>query len=175
MIFVVLKTTLRVALCHSTNSLVTAMYNFHETSITRLPRFLMHIIARMMIPIITMIKMMPKMEPAMIAATGEVSLASKLLLACTYHKHARKNCLNIPFRLLSTSTSLLVTVTSSSQFSVIKNVGNTHIHSSLTVYVNNYILIVTLITDSYLVQTVTYLPFEKLYSVGFQDQYSDKL
>ena len=67
------------ALCHSTNSLVTAMYNIHETSITSLPRFLMHIIAKMMIPIITIIKMMLKMEPAMIAAIGKVSPTSKII------------------------------------------------------------------------------------------------
>ena len=138
----VLKTTSNVCKSDAVplyHSLVTVMYNFHETSITRLPRFLMHIIARMMIPIITMIKMMPKMEPAMIIATGEVSPATKLLLACTHHKHARKNCLNVPSWLLSTSTSLLVTVTSSSQFSATTNAGNTRTHSSLTVFVNNYI------------------------------------
>ena len=58
-------------------------YELHETSIIPLPRFTMHTIARTMIPIIEMVNTIAKIDPAMIAAEGEVpvSPAGKIIVS----------------------------------------------------------------------------------------------
>ena len=63
--------------------MVISRYEFHETSITPLPRFTIHTIAKMMIPIIEMVNKMAKIDPAMIAAEGEVpvSPANKIIVS----------------------------------------------------------------------------------------------